>query len=122
MSITTAPFLPWGTRVQRNSDGRLGTVTGHGDRGSLMTWDRAVRPEGRQYARDELTDPDYQVFLPVQHCSDCGHLIDDDEIDDGYTGCCNEGACTCAAVDGIYQCGTEQPAVERYPRDGGAEL
>ncbi|MER7952014.1 hypothetical protein ABTY59_31950 [Streptomyces sp. NPDC096079] len=110
MSTVTTSFLPWSTRVQRNADGRFGTVTAYGDRGNVITWDRARRPEGRQYTRHELVEPDYRVFLPVQHCTGCGHLVDHDDVHDGYTYCCNEPTCTCAAVGGTYQCGMEQPA------------
>lgn len=109
----TAP-LPWGSRVLRASDGRHGTVTGYGaDLRMIITWDRAVVPEPRHYTRAELTAPAFQVFPAVTHCSGCGHVVDDDEIEDSYTTCCNEGACGgCAAVNGVYRCGTEAPAAD----------
>ncbi|WP_328491221.1 hypothetical protein [Streptomyces zaomyceticus] len=109
MSTTTPPLLPWSTRIQRTSDGRFGTVM-RTDRAHRIVWDDALRPERREYARDELVEPDYKVFLPVQHCTCCGHLVDADDAHEGYTYCCNDRACTCAAVGGTYECGTEQPA------------
>ncbi|NML55088.1 hypothetical protein HHL19_35835 [Streptomyces sp. R302] len=113
MSTTTpaAPqLLPEHTRVLRTSDGRFGTVTAHGAEGNVITWDGAPRPASVQYTRDELVEHAYRVFLPVQHCMCCGDLVDAGDTQEGYTTCCNDRACTCAAVDGAYECGTEQPA------------
>ncbi|MFE0058734.1 hypothetical protein [Streptomyces sp. NPDC059003] len=109
--MNTAPALPWYSRVLRTSDGRYGNVTGYGtDLRMIITWDRALLPDPRHYALAELTAPDFEVFPAVTHCSDCGHIVDDDEIEDSYTTCCNEGACSlCAAVNGEYQCGTPVP-------------
>ncbi|MFF4408419.1 hypothetical protein ACFY1P_29250 [Streptomyces sp. NPDC001407] len=108
---STTPALPWGSRVLRPSDGRYGTVIAY-DSGLRMAiqWDRAFIPESRHYSLDELTALCFQAFPAVTHCSDCGYTVADDEIDDGYTACCNEGACgPCPAVNGAYQCGTEAP-------------
>jgi hypothetical protein len=103
--------LPWWSRVLRTSDGRLGTITGYGaEHRMIITWDRAIDPDPRHRTIDELAGPAFQVFAAVTHCSGCGHVVDDDEIEDSYTTCCNEGACGgCAAVNGTYQCGTEAP-------------
>lgn len=109
--VNAAPALSWGSRVLRTSDGRYGTVTGYdAELRMIIQWDRAVVPEPHHYTRDELTAPGFQVFPAVTHCSGCGHVVDDDEIEDSYTTCCNEGACgPCAAVNGAYRCGTEAP-------------
>ncbi|MFC9280916.1 hypothetical protein [Streptomyces collinus] len=113
--MNTAPALPWHTRVQRASDGRFGTVVNYdAELRMLIQWDRAVVPERHPYTLDELTGPDFQVFTAVTHCSGCGCVVDDDEIEDSYTTCCNEGACSgCAAVNGVYACGT--PAADEGP-------
>ncbi|MFD9190321.1 hypothetical protein ACFWCA_19085 [Streptomyces phaeochromogenes] len=103
--------LPWGSRVLRASDGRLGTITGYstGHR-MIITWDRAIKPDPFHRTIDELTGPAFQVFPAVDHCSGCGEIVNDDEVEDSYTKCCNEGACSgCAAVNGVYTCGTEAP-------------
>ncbi|MEV6421884.1 hypothetical protein [Streptomyces sp. NPDC051662] len=109
--MNTAPALPWGSRVLRTSDGRYGTVIDYdAELRMFIQWDRGVVPQPRPYTRDELTVPRFQVFPAVTHCSDCGYTVDDHEVEDGYTTCCNEGACgPCAAVDGVYRCGTEVP-------------
>ncbi|QDN54053.1 hypothetical protein [Streptomyces sp. S1D4-20] len=106
--------LPWGSRVLCTSDARHGTVTGYGtERRMIIQWDGAVVPQPHHYTRDELTTPKFLVFPAVTHCSGCGHIVDDDEIEDSYTTCCNEGACSlCAAVNGVYRCGTEVPAAD----------
>ncbi|QFG13310.1 hypothetical protein SEA_GILGAMESH_118 [Streptomyces phage Gilgamesh] len=107
--MNTAPALPWNTRVLRASDGRFGTVTNYdAELRMIITWDRAIVPERHPYTLDELTGSDFQVFAAVTHCSGCGYVVDDDEIEDSYTTCCNEPACSgCAAVNGTYACGTE---------------
>jgi hypothetical protein len=110
--ILTPPGpLPFGSRILRASDGRFGTVTNYGaDLRMIITWDRAIDPDPRHYAPDELTTYAFTVFPAVTHCSGCGHVVNDDEIDDSYTTCCNEGACSgCALVNGTYRCGTEAP-------------
>ncbi|MFI7089478.1 hypothetical protein ACIBUR_38570 [Streptomyces anulatus] len=112
--MDTAPALPWGSRVLRTSDSRYGTVTDfHDERRMALTWDGAVLPDPRPHTLDELTAPRFYVFPAVTHCSGCGETVDDCEIevDDGYTTCCNKGACgPCAPVDGIFHCGTAAPA------------
>ncbi|MFE0063262.1 hypothetical protein [Streptomyces sp. NPDC059003] len=106
------PTLPWYSRVRRASDGRFGTVTGYDpERRTIIKWDGAVVPDPHHYTNDELATPAFQVSPAVTHCSGCGHIVDDDEIEDSYTTCCNEGACSgCAAVNGVYTCGTKAPA------------
>ncbi|MFJ5037972.1 hypothetical protein [Streptomyces parvulus] len=118
MSATTlhgAPVSdppPWGTRIQRASDGRFGTLTAYDAAlRATITWDGAIIPERHTYSQEDLAGPDFEVFTAVTHCSDCGEVVDpssEDDVEDGYTTCCNEGACgPCAAVNGVYACGTE---------------
>ncbi|MFF8786925.1 hypothetical protein [Streptomyces sp. NPDC015125] len=106
--------LPWKSRVLRTSDGRHGTVTGYDtERRMIIQWDNAAVPEPHHYTQAELMAPGFQVFPAVTHCSGCGHIVEDAEIEDSYTTCCNEGACSsCAAVNGVYGCGTEAPAAD----------
>ncbi|MFD9791307.1 hypothetical protein ACFWXK_10175 [Streptomyces sp. NPDC059070] len=103
--------LSWGSRVLRTSDGCYGAVADcDAERRMIIQWDGAVVPESHHYARKELAEPAFLVFPAVTHCSGCGDIVDDDEIEDSYTTCCNEGACSsCAAVNGMYQCGTQAP-------------
>lgn len=104
--------LPWGTRVQRSSDGRFGTITAY-DAALRMaiTWDGAIIPERHTYSPEDLAGSDFEVFAAVTHCSGCGEVVDpfsEEDVEDSYTTCCNEGACgPCAAVNGVYACGTE---------------
>ncbi|MFD3309408.1 hypothetical protein [Streptomyces sp. NPDC058656] len=103
--------LPWRSRVRRTSDGRFGTITDFsGDDRMVIKWDRAVFPDPFHRTTAELMGPAYQVFPAVDHCSGCGEIVRDDDVEDSYTTCCNEGACSgCAAVNGVYTCGTEAP-------------
>ena len=105
------PALPWGSRVRRTSDDRCGTVISYdAEFRMVIRWDDAAFPDRHAYTRDELATSDFQVFPAVTHCSGCGDTVGDEEIEDGYTTCCNEGACgPCAAVNGLYQCGTVAP-------------
>ncbi|MEV4500904.1 hypothetical protein [Streptomyces klenkii] len=107
-----APALPWGSRVLRSSDGRYGDVVAYDtDLRMIIRWDRAFIPDAHPYTLDELTAPHFRVFPAVRHCSDCGYTVTDDEVEDSYTTCCNEGACSpCPAINGVYRCGTEAPA------------
>ncbi|MGX1907703.1 hypothetical protein ACWIID_02385 [Streptomyces phaeochromogenes] len=104
-------LLPWGSRVRRASDGRLGTITDFsGNDRMVIKWDRAVFIDPFHRSTAELMGPAYQVFPAVDHCSGCGEIVRDDDVEDSYTTCCNEGACSgCAAVNGVYTCGTEAP-------------
>ncbi|MFE7072637.1 hypothetical protein ACFU96_21400 [Streptomyces sp. NPDC057620] len=109
MELPTA--LPGRSRVRRTSDGRFGTITDFsGDDRMVITWDRAVFPDPFHRTTAELMGPAYQVFPAVDHCSGCGEIVRDDDVEDSYTTCCNEGACSgCAAVNGVYACGTKAP-------------
>ncbi|MFB8120593.1 hypothetical protein ACFQ6U_14135 [Streptomyces sp. NPDC056465] len=112
--MNTNVDLPWNTRVRRLSDGRFGTVSEHdAELRILIKWDRASFVERHPYTPEELFGPDFLVFPAVTHCSECGHIVGDggeDDVEDGYTTCCNEPACgPCAPVDGIFTCGIQDP-------------
>ncbi|MFZ3557125.1 hypothetical protein [Streptomyces sp. BH055] len=108
------PHLPWNSRIQRTSDNRFGTVVStsfDSEVGLIIKWDRAIYADRHPYTRGELTEPKFRVFPAVRHCTGCGHPVDDFEVEDSYTTCCNEGVCGgCALVNGTYTCGTEAPA------------